>query len=240
MLATRRIPVRHRRRDDVGAELEIDMDGCEAVQQISAGRQLRDHREARRGRTWPRLVQDTPQVQDTAQEATAVRTPVRDGADPLVGLASAVVAMVLEAAARDEPGDPDAARQASKRAVGSGELDRVLVPALARLALALLGRQTRHRPPDAAWFGEMAAVLGEQSRPPTPGGPPWPYEPLTQSETRVLRYLPTHLSAPEIAAELCVSVNTVKTHVRHLYRKLGAHGRDEVVCRARAIGLLPD
>jgi DNA-binding CsgD family transcriptional regulator len=71
-----------------------------------------------------------------------------------------------------------------------------------------------------------------------PGEPGWPGEPLTQSETRVLRYLPTHLGAPEIAAELYLSANTVKTHLRHLYRKLGAHSRDEAVQRAQAIGLL--
>jgi LuxR family maltose regulon positive regulatory protein len=64
---------------------------------------------------------------------------------------------------------------------------------------------------------------------------PWP---LTQSENRVLRYLPTHLSAREIADELCLSANTVKTHQRHLYQKLGAHSRHDAVQRARAIGLL--
>jgi DNA-binding CsgD family transcriptional regulator len=70
------------------------------------------------------------------------------------------------------------------------------------------------------------------------GGPTWPRERLTDSETRVLRYLPTHLGAAEIAAELYLSANTVKTHLRHLYRKLGAHSRQEAVQRARAIGLL--
>ena len=61
---------------------------------------------------------------------------------------------------------------------------------------------------------------------------------LTHSETRVLRYLPTHLTTHEIAAELFVSVNTVGTHRRHLYAKLGVHTRHEAVNRARALGLL--
>ena len=54
----------------------------------------------------------------------------------------------------------------------------------------------------------------------------------------MLRYLPTNLTGPEIAGELYVSVNTVKTHVRNLYAKLGAHRRAEAVARARELGLL--
>ena len=68
--------------------------------------------------------------------------------------------------------------------------------------------------------------------------PPRLAEPLSQGETRVLRYLPTNLSAPEIARELSVSVNTVRTHIRHVCGKLGAHGRTEAVTQARALGLL--
>lgn len=63
-------------------------------------------------------------------------------------------------------------------------------------------------------------------------------EALTHGETRVLHYLPTNLSAPEIAGELCLSVNTVKTHQRHLYQKLGARSRTQAVEKARALGLL--
>ena len=55
---------------------------------------------------------------------------------------------------------------------------------------------------------------------------------------RVLRYLPSYLSAPEIAAELSVSVSTVKTHLRSLYAKLGTHRRAAAVARARELGLL--
>ena len=85
----------------------------------------------------------------------------------------------------------------------------------------------------------VADLLSELSRPaPPPGEPAWPAEPLTGTETRILRYLATHLSARQIAVELCVSANTVKTHMRHLYQKLGAHSRHEAVHRARAVGLL--
>ena len=54
----------------------------------------------------------------------------------------------------------------------------------------------------------------------------------------MLRYLSTHLSAPEIATELSVSTSTVKTHLRNLYAKLGVHRRTEAVESARALGLL--
>ena len=65
------------------------------------------------------------------------------------------------------------------------------------------------------------------------------HEPLTQSEVRVLRYLPTDLSTREIADELYLSVHTIKTHIKHLYAKLDAHTRRQAVKRARELGLLP-
>jgi LuxR family maltose regulon positive regulatory protein len=54
----------------------------------------------------------------------------------------------------------------------------------------------------------------------------------------VLRYLPTNLSTPEIARELSLSINTVRTHTRHVFAKLGVHRRTDAVTRARALGLL--
>jgi LuxR family maltose regulon positive regulatory protein len=80
-------------------------------------------------------------------------------------------------------------------------------------------------------------VAGKPSAPPPAGAQP-PLEPLSESEIRVLRYLPTNLSGREIANELYVSTNTVKTHMHHLYTKLGTHRRGEAVARARALGLL--
>ena len=62
---------------------------------------------------------------------------------------------------------------------------------------------------------------------------------LTTAEVRVLQYLPTHLSFPQIADELFVSRHTVKTQAMSTYRKLGAHTRTEAIIRARSAGLLP-
>ena len=54
----------------------------------------------------------------------------------------------------------------------------------------------------------------------------------------MLRYLPTNLTRPEIAAELSVSLNTVNTHVRRIYAKLGATDRSAAVQRGRELRLL--
>ncbi|WFE94200.1 LuxR C-terminal-related transcriptional regulator [Micromonospora sp. WMMD987] len=63
-------------------------------------------------------------------------------------------------------------------------------------------------------------------------------EPLTERELTILRYLQSILSNVEIAGELSLSVNTVKTHVRNIYRKLDATRRRDAVRRARALHLL--
>jgi LuxR family maltose regulon positive regulatory protein len=65
-----------------------------------------------------------------------------------------------------------------------------------------------------------------------------PIEQITDREGVVLRYLPTRLSAREVAAELHVSVNTVKTQMKSIYRKLGAANRRDAVDRARRQGVL--
>ena len=63
-------------------------------------------------------------------------------------------------------------------------------------------------------------------------------EELSPGELKVLRYLPTNLSRPEIASELSVSVNTVSTHIRSIYAKLQAGDRSSAVQRARELRLL--
>ena len=147
-------------------------------------------------------------------------------------------AFLLEAIATDTSGDPDASMLPREHGLGLAELDRALFPALARVTLGLPECCTSHGPAGAALASAVTSLSGHASGSPPPGEQAWPVEPLTNSETRVLHYLPTYMGVPQIAAALCLSANTVKTHVRHLYRKLGVHSRREAVQRARALGLL--
>jgi LuxR family transcriptional regulator, maltose regulon positive regulatory protein len=108
-------------------------------------------------------------------------------------------------------------------------------------APGLLERHARQRTAHAALIAQILDLLAGNGPAPSPAGPPPAgprLEPLSKSEMRVLRYLPTHLSAPEIAGELSVSTSTVKTHMRKVYAKLGAHSRAEAVESARTLGLL--
>ena len=150
---------------------------------------------------------------------------------------------MLEALARDALGDPDAADAALERALDLSEPSGDMTPFLLYPAAGLLERHTRHRTAHAALVTEIRGLLagtqtGPQHGAPPPSQPEPLLEPLSGSEARVLRYLPTNLSAPEIARELSVSPNTVKTHIKHLYAKFGTHHRAEAVDLARALGLL--
>jgi LuxR family maltose regulon positive regulatory protein len=150
-----------------------------------------------------------------------------------------VTALLLEAIARDSLGDPAAAGRALERALDVARPDRILIPFLIHPAPDLLRRHARHTTAHATLIAEILGLLAGTSRPPAPPGPPRSLrEPLSQAETRVLRYLPTDLSVTEIAGQLYLSVNTVRTHMRHVYDKLGAHRRHEAVERARILGLL--
>jgi LuxR family maltose regulon positive regulatory protein len=73
---------------------------------------------------------------------------------------------------------------------------------------------------------------------PRPNGHVGVIEPLSERELSVLRYLPSRLSNREIGDELYVSLNTVKSHLKTIYRKLDVERRDEAVRRARQMGLI--
>jgi LuxR family maltose regulon positive regulatory protein len=178
-----------------------------------------------------RLAQDNPHA------AVAALAPVVDGSAPLPWPTLLAQAFLLEAIARDALGDRGTAERALERALDLAEPDGVLTVFLLHPVPGLLQRHARQRTAHAALIADILSLLaGKRSAPPPAGRPP--LGALSDSEIRVLRYLPTNLSGPEIAGELYVSHNTVRTHITHLYAKLGTHTRAEAVARARALGLL--
>jgi LuxR family maltose regulon positive regulatory protein len=86
--------------------------------------------------------------------------------------------------------------------------------------------------------GESVAGEAAADGPATPPARPPGIEPLTERELIVLRHLRSMLSTPEIASMLCVSANTVKTHVKNVYRKLGVGRRRDAIRRAQEVGLI--
>jgi LuxR family maltose regulon positive regulatory protein len=194
-------------------------------------------------------------AQGHPRAAADALAPILDGSVPGARRVRMTTALLLEAAARDALGDRAAAERALERALDLAESTGILVPFLLDPAPALLVRHRRYRTAHSALIGQILEMLarrtaegpegrGAAGRLPgeAPGGggtmPPRLAEPLTDSETYILRYLPTRLTAQEIASELSLSVHTVTTHMRHLYTKLGVHRRRQAIERARALGLL--
>ncbi len=64
-------------------------------------------------------------------------------------------------------------------------------------------------------------------------------EPLSERELEVLTLIAEGLTNPEIASRLFLALNTVKTHTRNIYGKLGVHNRTQAVAKAQALGVLP-
>jgi LuxR family maltose regulon positive regulatory protein len=206
----------------------------EQAEQILVGldERDRDRGEIRIATAVLRLAQEDPNA------ASAALVPVLDGAIRVGWQSWLAEAFLLEAIARDALGDPVAAGPALERALDLAEADGSLMWFLMHPAPGLL-RQHAHRGTAHAALLTGILDLLSGNQPAAPSARPRPaLEPLSGSELRVLRYLPTHLSAPEVASALSVSTSTVKTHMRNLYAKLGAHSRAEAVERGRALGML--
>jgi LuxR family transcriptional regulator, maltose regulon positive regulatory protein len=170
--------------------------------------------------------------------AVEVLAPLIDGTPKALHPRWATVhALLFDAAARDRLRDRAGAEASIERALELAEPEGVVLPFALAPVRELLERHPGHRTAHATLLATILGVLAGRSPPPG-GETALPREELSEAELRVLRYLPSNLTAPEIAAELCVSANTVRTHLRHIYAKLEAHSRGEAVGRARNLGLL--
>ena len=145
---------------------------------------------------------------------------------------------VLEAIARESAGEPGRAGKALERALDLAERTghRWTFLEGGRRVEALLRRQIRTGTAHRAIAGELLLAFEDRDDERRTVAPL--LEPLSERECAILRYLPTTLSNREIAAELFVTTNTVKTHLRSIYRKLDVARRREAVDRARDLRLL--
>ncbi|BFO16624.1 hypothetical protein SHKM778_30120 [Streptomyces sp. KM77-8] len=167
----------------------------------------------------------------TGRAADAVRLLDRTHPERHAGPAVAVRAALVRAQAADAAGDGVAARRLVVRALAQARRERLRRPfrEAGSWIRPHLGSASLH------WLttGWLAPGTGASPQPPPPV-----VEELSGREHDVLRRLALAMSTEEIAADLYVSVNTVKTHLKSVYRKLSVNRRNEAVRRARELGLL--
>jgi LuxR family transcriptional regulator, maltose regulon positive regulatory protein len=163
---------------------------------------------------------------------------VLDGTAPVIHDFTLVEAHLLDALARRALGDQRGVNAAAERALSLAEPDRLILPFAMTGSRDILETLPTQETSHAALLADILDVL--RGSPPAAGDNHvlGQAEELSPGELRVLRYLPTNLTRPEIASELSVSLNTVSTHIRKIYAKLGASDRSTAVQRARELRLL--
>jgi LuxR family maltose regulon positive regulatory protein len=171
--------------------------------------------------------------------ALAVLGDVQDFMPPVGFPAFALVeAQVLIGLAHLALGDRNAAAAAAEGALAAAEADRLIFPFAMYNSADLLDVLPRHQTAHNALLADVVDLLRGAPAPPVYRERlPQPEE-LSPSELRVLRFLPTNLTRPEIARSLDISINTVNTHIRSIYSKLGASDRSSAVRQAREQRLL--
>ena len=163
---------------------------------------------------------------------------VLDTTPPVVPSFTVVESHLLAGIAHLDLGDRGAAAAAAEAALAAAEPDRLMFPFAMTGATDLLDALPRHQTAHGALLADVVDLLrGHPAASVDQEHLPQPEE-LSPTELRVLRYLPTNLTRPEIASELYVSVNTVNTHIRSIYSKLGTRDRSSAVKRARELRLL--
>jgi LuxR family maltose regulon positive regulatory protein len=150
---------------------------------------------------------------------------------------STIRLLVLQALAFQAQGDVDPALAALGRALSLAEPEGYVRTFLDEgEPMALLLRQALSRDIFSNYIARLLAAFNEESA--SSPGMDALVEPLTEREMDVLRLIVAGLSNPDIAEELFIAVSTVKSHVNHIYGKLGVENRIQAVERARTLGLV--
>jgi LuxR family maltose regulon positive regulatory protein len=160
------------------------------------------------------------------------------GSTPPIEAFTLVEAHLLAGIAYLSLGDRNAGAAAAEAALAAAEPDRLIFPFAMTEAAELLDVLQHHETAHGALLADIVDQLRGGSAPRTDREALSQSDELSPSELRVLGFLPTNLTRPEIAKELHVSINTVNTHIRNVYAKLGARDRSGAVQRARQLRLL--
>jgi LuxR family maltose regulon positive regulatory protein len=165
--------------------------------------------------------------------------PCLDGAADGVTLQEQISGLLIAAAAQRRLGSTDEAAGLLEQALTLAEPDGAYRAFLDGGA-AVRSAMTVLIPPTSRHAGFAGRILERfDAQTPRPAGPVDAVSvPLTDSERAVLRFLPSHMTNEEISQALFLSINTVKTHLRSAYRKLGVSSRREAIARGRRLGLL--
>jgi LuxR family maltose regulon positive regulatory protein len=185
-----------------------------------------------------RLLEGDP---DAARALLAPHLGARDAPAAATPVSARAEAWLLDALALDALTETDGAATSLERSLELAEpagLSRLLVEHGNRVR-PLLHRQVRHGTAHPAIVTAALETIEHRASDGSRAVAVLLAEPLSGREEAILRYLPTMMSNHEIAGELFVSVNTVKSHLKAIYRKLDASGRREAVQRGRELGLMP-
>jgi LuxR family transcriptional regulator, maltose regulon positive regulatory protein len=180
-------------------------------------------------------------LEGEAQAARVTLAAHLEDLDDRVPLPIRAEAWLLDALALDALAEHDAAARSLERALDLAEpagLRRIVVTHGGAIG-PLLRRHVRHGTGHPAMVGDLVETIERRGRPARRAAPEALTERLSEREQAILGYLPSMMSNQEIAGALMISVNTVKTHLKAIYRKLDAPGRREAVQRARELALIP-
>ena len=178
------------------------------------------------------LALDTGDL-DTAEAALRAGRPPQDDLRAVIGH------QLREAAVLDARGEQAGAREAIRLTVAAAEGDQLRWPFLQVTAAEAMLRQYLRA--GGGFSNELRQAM-EQGTPVATTHArrtaPGMVDALTERELAVLAYLPRRIKHRDIAAELYITMNTLKTHLASIYRKLGVTDRDEAATRAAELGLL--
>jgi LuxR family maltose regulon positive regulatory protein len=181
-------------------------------------------------------------AQKLFNEAARLLSRLLEVAETARAVGYVIEILVLQAMALQAQGKIDQALTSLERALSLAEPEGYVRTFIDEgSSIGKLLRQATARGIAVGYVGKLLTALEKETKGKRQLGKAFPasmVEPLSERELEVLRLLKTHLSGTDIAEELAISVNTVRTHIKSIYSKLNVHSRQDAVQRAQELELL--